>query len=254
MLLPQRTREVANELTLDDWRRSVRLRGHPDTAPQAGKSWGFGAWPDYDTTVELFGEEDGASCWYFRGRRFYCPSWAERSPLAADIRDPRFSRWNAIIVAQPEGCWRDFLAGPGTWVLSRLLRIRAAVFWSNWELSWDRLDCYTHRGWGMVAPDAAAPLFGPCPDGDALAPIELPTDNPRFADAVAACFLFASVGMRDCFLADASASEVYLATHEDYLIISLANVKSRRALLRDLWSAATVYVDDTGEAGRPDAQ
>lgn len=88
------------------------------------------------------------------------------------------------------------------------------------------LDCSTRRSWGMVVPLAAAPFFAQ----EAFRPHLLPVDGDHFADAVAACVLFA----RDCYLADVEAAEVYLAHHHDQVEVFIPDPASRERLFREL--------------------
>jgi hypothetical protein len=75
---------------------------------------------------------------------------------------------------------------------------------------------------------------------------DLPVQDSRFADAVAACVLFASVGMHDCYLADADAAEVYLAHHHDKVVVSIPDAAARGGLLRELEDAAWLFTDVSG--------
>jgi hypothetical protein len=147
---------------------------------------------------------------------------------------------------QPPGYWQDFLADPGSWLLCRLTRFRQVVAWSDRGLPWTGLDCPTHRAWSMEVPPRAAPLFAPSDGPEASRPRLLHVEDGRFADAVAACVLFASVGMRDCHLADESGREVYRAHHHDKIVASIPSPPAREALLRELEEAGWLFRDASG--------
>jgi hypothetical protein len=160
--------------------------------------------------------------------------------------EPHCSRWLELLSEQPDGYWRDFLAGPGSWLLCRLSRFQGVVAWSDRGLPWTGLDNDTHRSWGMKVPSRAAPFFAPSDGPEASQPRLLLVEDWRFADAVAACVLFGSVGMRDCYLADLDATEVYLAHHHDKIVVSIPATGVRKELHRDLKGAAWLFSDVSG--------
>ena len=63
---------------------------------------------------------------------------------------------------------------------------------------------------------------------------------------MAACFLFASVGLRDCYLADAEGSEVYLAHHHDKVVVSIPDAVAWKALVQEITDAAWLFEDVSG--------
>ena len=155
--------------------------------------------------------------------------------------EPHRTRWLELVSQQAPGYWQDFLAGPGSWLLSRLARFSRIVAWSDRGLPWNELDCPIHRNGGMAVPAAAAPLFAPAAGPEAARHRLLSASDERFTDAVAACVLFASPGMRDCYLADADATEVYLAHHHEKVVVSIPEVEARRKLLQELEEAAWLF-------------
>jgi hypothetical protein len=70
--------------------------------------------------------------------------------------------------------------------------------------------------------------------------------DERFADVVAACFLFASVGTRDCYLADADGMEAYLAHHHDKVVVSIPDGEVRDVVVREITEAARLFEDVSG--------
>jgi len=94
----------------------------------------------------------------------------------------------------------------------------------------------------------ASRAWGP----EACQPRLLAVDDGRFADAVAACLLFASVGMQDCYLADAGAAEVYLAHHHDQIVVSIPDVSARENLLKEDPEAGWLFAEVSGFASSTD--
>jgi len=103
-----------------------------------------------------------------------------------------------------------------------------------------------HHGWGMQVPSRAVSLFPACPGSDASQPCLLTVDDDRFADAVAACVLFASVGHRDCYLADMEATEVYDIDDDDTTFVSIRAMSGRETLLQELRRASSVFREVSG--------
>jgi hypothetical protein len=162
-----------------------------------------------------------------------------------DCPRPHRDRWVELLAVQSEGYWRDFLAGPGSWLLSRLARFHEVVAWADRGLPWDLLDRTINQDWGVVTPVEAMRFFAA--DGpEASVPRRLSVDEERFADAVAACVLFASVGYRDCYLADNDAADVYLVHHHEKVVVSLPDGGAREELLNELRGAPWLFNDVSG--------
>jgi hypothetical protein len=105
----------------------------------------------------------------------------------------------------------------------------------------------------MDVPAEAAPFFGTTTGPESHLPRLIPAGDRKFADAVAACLLFASVGMRDCYLADGAGAEVYLAHHHDEIFVCIPNAGAREALLRELAEAPWLFADVSGYGSSIDA-
>jgi hypothetical protein len=239
-------------LTLDTWRAQLQARGHclRECGRQTGT--GFYVWPDPDTIITVAVEPDPVLKPQYRQRFFLCDVEPERVFRVMGCPEQYRNRWTELLWQQPPAYWTDFLAGPGAWLLSRLADLRQVVAWSDQGLAWDGLDCPTHREWGMEVPARAAPFFSPVDGPEACQPRLLAVDDGRFPDAVAACLLFASVGMQDCYLADAGAAEVYLAHHHDQIVVSIPDVSARENLLKQLQDAAWLFADVSGFASSTD--
>jgi hypothetical protein len=133
------------------------------------------------------------------------------------------------------------------------LSSNATELWSGYGDSETEQHPHRHSGSGFCwaassEPSCASRACGP----EACQPRLLAVDDGRFADAVAACLLFASVGMQDCYLADAGAAVVYLAYHHDQIVVSIPDVSARENLLKQLQDAAWLFADVSGFASLTD--
>src|SRR5207248_10943185 len=111
------------------------------------------------TVIWVAVEPDEALLREWRQRFFLCEPDPEQVLRVLGCPEPHRERWLQLVDGQPPGHWRDFLAGPGSWLLSRLARFRGVIAWSDRGLRWDALDCPNHRSWGMAAPPEAARFF-----------------------------------------------------------------------------------------------
>jgi hypothetical protein len=202
---------MTDELTLAAWLERLKERGYPVHEPDWGTMPRIVVCPHEDigvTPEQVF-------------RMTGCP-------------EPHRSRWLWLVSRQPPGYYQDFMAGPGSWLLSRLARSRRVVAWSDRGLPWDGLDAPLHREWGMDVPSEAAPFFAPTAGPESTGPRLLSVEDGFFADAVAACILFASVGLRDCYLADTDGTEVYLAHHHDQVEVFVPDAGKAERLLGEM--------------------
>ncbi len=237
---------MRQDLTLDGWRLRLVGQGHRITEPWQPTPTGVTLWPDPDTIVTVAVEEDVTLKKEYRQRFFVCDPGPEQVFRVTGCPEPHRGRWLELVSRQPPSYWRDFLAGPGSWVLSRLARVRAVVYWAEAGLSWDGLDNATHRDWGVDVPSEAVAFFAAPGEPDTHRPRLVPVQDRRFADVVAACFLLASVGLRDCYLADEGGAEVYLAHHHDKVVLSVPAAGTRAELVQELASASWLFTDLSG--------
>ncbi len=230
--------------TLDVWRARLEKQGHRVFTPERQTATGFSLSPDAETRITVAVDPDGVLKPQYRERFFLCAPEPEQVFRVFGCPEPHRTRWLELLSLQPPGYWQDFLAGPGSWLLCRLTRFRKVVVWADRGLPWDGLDCPLHWGWGMKVPTLAAPFFATGPESNL--PQVIAVCESHFADAVAACLLFASVELRDCYLADEKGAEVYLAHHHDEVFVSLPDEGTRGALLRELADAPWLLADVSG--------
>src|SRR5947208_3242547 len=139
-------------LAYDVWRTRLERQGHRVSEPDWEAATGFTLWPDRDSIVTVAVEPDATMYPEYRERFYRCEPAADWVFCVIGCPKQHKSRWLELVSRQPPGYWHDFLAGPGSWVLSRLARFREVVVWANRGLSWDGLDNPTHRDWGMEVP------------------------------------------------------------------------------------------------------
>src|SRR5262245_8314095 len=134
--------------TLQAWRATLEGRGQ-----LAG-----GTWPQPAGQITVAAEDD-RTCYDSRAWHFLCTAPPMHALRALGCPKDHADRWLGLVAEQPPSYWRDFLAGPGSWLLSRLARLGTVVAWAEHGLFWDTLDDPTHHGWGMVVPQGAAVFF-----------------------------------------------------------------------------------------------
>jgi hypothetical protein len=237
---------MSDSLTFHSWRECLERQGHVVKESEDKTVTGFHLLPSADTIITVAIELDGTLYRRYRSRYFLCQADAERVLRLFPCLEAQRDRWLELVSCQPPGYWRDFLAGPGSWLLGRLTRFREVVAWANHGLSWAKIDTPTHRRWGMEVPAGAAPVFAAYEASGGHGPLRLAVNDERFPDALAACILHASVGMWDWYLADATGREVYLAHHHDQVVASVPSQAARHELLEELSNAPWLFTDESG--------
>jgi hypothetical protein len=237
---------MAEGLTLAAWRTRLEARGHNISEPTWQTVTGFTLYPDADTGITVGVEPDPTLYRQYRQRSFVAEPEPEQVFRATGCPELPRGRWPELVACQPPGCWQDFLAGPGSWLLSWLSRFGRVVAWSDHGLPWDGPDCPDYRTWGLEVPARAAAFFALSDGPEASRPRLLSVADERFADAVAAGVLFASPGMRDCYLADEAGTEVYLVHHHEKVVVSIPDAGAREAVLRERKEAAWLFSDVSG--------
>jgi hypothetical protein len=237
---------MAEGLTLAAWRTRLEAREHNIFEPAWPTVTGFTLYPDADSVITVGVEADPTLYRQYRQRFFVVEPEPEQVFRVSVCPEPYRGRWLDLVACQPPGYWQDFLAGPGSWLLSRLSRFGQVVVWSDRGLPWDELNCPDYRDWGLQVPALAAAFFTPADGPEGSRPFLLSVADERFADAVAACVLFASPCLRDCYLADEGATEVHLIHHHEKVVVSIPDAGAREALLRELQEAAWLFSDVSG--------
>ncbi len=243
---------MLNTLALEIWRSRLECSSHRLTEPAEGDVAGFRLWPNPDIGITVAFYEDVTLKIPYRQRFFLCEAEPEPVFRAMGCPEPHRARWLELLSQQRPGYWWDFLAGPGAWLLTRLTRFREVVAWSNRGLPWDMLAGPCSRDYGLVVPTEASPFFEPTDGPEASQPRLLEVQDERFADAVTACVLFASVYMQDCYLASVDAAEVYLAHHHDKIVISIPDPVIRGQVLQEIIEAPWLFDDVSGFASSMD--
>jgi hypothetical protein len=218
----------------DAWQARLEDRGHllavSDSEGVRSLSLEFPS----STTIVVASADNDAQHLAYQKHLFVCKAAAEQILRQMDCPQPYQSRWLDLMSQQPPSYWRDFLEGPGTWTLTRLLRFDEIVLWSNRDFDWDGVDDPLHRAWGMQVPANAKPFFPASGSLDARRACMINVHQEYFADVVVACFLLANVGLRDCYIADAGGKEAYLAVNDEMVCVSTPDAITRQELLQDL--------------------
>src|SRR5690349_18297447 len=107
-------------LRLDAWRRQLEARGHRVLNPSRETLTGFALCPDPDTVVTVANESDPTLYPQYRKRFFLCEPEPEQVFRVLGCPEPYRTWWLELVAEQPPSYWKDFLAGPGSCLLSRL--------------------------------------------------------------------------------------------------------------------------------------
>jgi hypothetical protein len=180
----------------------------------------------------------------FRRRFFLCEPEPESILLRAGCPEGIRRRWIKLAM-NVHGWWHYILAGPGSWVLSRLYRYDRLTLWGNYG-TLGRAN-YVQR---MFERESAAlrnalPASLPLRDDKDLVILRLRRRDPRFVYVLAASFLMASME-ENCYIAGDDFAEVYTLHHHDMVMASIPRVVSRHEVLRHFMENADVYEDVSG--------
>jgi hypothetical protein len=232
-------------MNLDSWKAILLARGH--RLSEESDYWpGLCVSPDPDTYITVALEQDPTLKRQYRQRYFVCEPEPERVFRVTGCPEPFGAMWLEMLSRQPPCEMQEFLAGPGSWTLSRLVRFQRLVVWARSGLVWESIDNSTIRDWGLYVPVGAASLLADPPNGDRYSPRVFGRKDNHFVAAVAACFLFPTLGWADCYLADEAGTEVYLAHHHNKVVASVPIAAARRELLDELESATWLFTDESG--------
>jgi hypothetical protein len=217
---------MAPPLTLADWRATLATHGHRIEGPDDGLTW-FRISPDVDEIVTVAVATDLTRRRPYRQRYFLCNCEGPVQILRAmRCPKPAADRWLSRLPLTSAGDTRDFLSGPGAWLLSRLARFPQMVAWASSE--------------------RAAATLGATAGFPAGIPHVFDTADERFPDAVSIWLRQASRSWLDCCLASGDGSEVYLAHPHDKIVVSLPDVDAWEALLAELDGAPHLFADASG--------
>lgn len=219
----------------------LRRKGHNVVACEghgrAGPALSVG--PDRIITVAV--EEDPVLKEPYRQRYFVCDGarLAALTGLPEEIR----GRWLGLVSRMSGGWERAFLAGPGAWLLSRVVS-------SDRVLTWVRDG---EHSWYQATVEAFCSKVGV--EGETRTVLDLIGQKRRsaavildpradwFLAAVAVSLSMTSETCVDCFMADGSCEAVYKIHHHDKIVASIPNAGLRAGAVWDLISNPDFFVD-----------
>ena len=253
---------MAKMFSLDFWRAQLEAQGHFVAAWNTVTGFSVRFPQETIITVAVYADEAWDKA--YRSRYFVCEPEAEEVFAVVNCPAPHRDRWLKIVSHQPPSDWRDYLAGPGSWMLARLARFKEVVFWSEKGLDWQELtrlsiwaaqvqlplEEMTRLGIGrMDLPLELRPFFPDAGSPESYRPQLINVDHEQFADVIAGAFLLANCGLRDCYFADTDAMEVYLADRDEKILVSIPNPITRDKLLKQLEAAPWPLKDLSGYTG-----
>ncbi len=181
--------------------------------------------------------------------RFECVPEAEKVFQVVSCPEPVKIRWLEIVkelAPRPEADYYEYLAGPGSWLLTRLVCFQEIVLWSSRGLGPYSIDDPNKNGWGVKFSPEAAPFF-PNDNGlNSLCPRRFSVLDVNFPDVVAACFPLAFDSHQGCFLSDIGGTEVYWVHSDEVIAVSIPDPKSRIKLIQELEQAPWPFHNVSG--------
>jgi hypothetical protein len=238
---------MTKAIRFDSWEALLKSQGH-DLRIEFPAPAAVRLDPDRIITVTL--EACVAVFPRFRQRYFICPDPEQVLP-SLSCPEPHRLRWNELISQQTMSYWRDFLSGPGSWLLTRLARFEHVVFWSDRGWTWPGVDDASYRPSGMQVPENGAAFFSSLSQTP-LGPRQSAVRRNDFPDILAACILLVNYSGQDCWVADTEAREVYLVNNDEMVIVSIPERARREQLLRELDQPRSPLKNVSGFAGSVD--
>ena len=240
-------------MELNAWREFLWGRGH-----RLDTYHGL-TWPDLEASLPI---PDLIGIVLCGGEFPQCPIRFECAPGAEQILglmkcpEPHRSRWLEIVKeldTRPEIDYFDFLAGPGSWMLCRVLRFKEVVLWSPRGLATHAIWDFLHADLGVQFSPQAAPFFPTDNELECMLPHVISVGHKHFADVIATCLpiAFAYPG---CFVADRSGSEVFWVDNDEGIFVSIPRLIEREKLIRELEAAPSPFKNASGLGKNVDMQ
>ena len=244
---------VSQVIAIDGWQALLKAQDQDISRCPCGTETGLVLHLDPEKIVTVALEQDVLVYPKFRHRYFVCSPEPEHVFGALSCPEPLRLRWLQLVSQQRPSYWRDFLAGPGSWLLSRLARFEDVVIWSDRILDWQGIYDATYRDPGMYFPEAGSSFFSPLRgEPKPFSPCLTAVGQRDFADVVAACFLLVNYGGQDCYVADAEATEVYLVSNDEKVILSIPGVTLRDRIVQELEKSQPPFKNVSGYSGSAD--
>ena len=195
--------------------------------------------PDRIITVAV--EEDPILREQYRQRYFVCngAQLASLTGLPEGIRE----RWLGLVSRIPAEWEKAFLAGPGAWLLSRLVSSNGVLTWvSDPENSWYQatVEAFCSRNRVAAETRVILDLIGQQRRWGAVV---LDPKVDWFLDLVALSLSMTSETCVDCFMAEGSCDSFYRIHHHDKIVASIPNAGLRTGVLWDLISNPSFFED-----------
>jgi hypothetical protein len=203
--------------------------------------------PPADVIMTVAVDEDPTLREELRNRYYLInfDNWRSLSALCSNKVGWR--EWLKIVVSTAEGPHRDFLGGPGAWLLARLQRSAEACFWRfpahggtgcegevlDWDVAWadvSRIQRF-RAFWNAMA----------------MKPQTLTLMNLDFVTLLAGSIASVEETSCDCCVASYDYREVFCIHHHEKIVCSIPDLARRKRIERqmtkrpDLFSRANGY-------------
>jgi hypothetical protein len=232
--------------SLGDLRIRLESAGHE--LVETG-STGFCVCPTPDSGIVVATHPDVTLYPAHRQHFFLCQPGAEAVLSRVGCPSTITRQWNELLVRTDGGQSRDLLAGPGAWVLARLMNYDPILIWGVGSAYWERSR--SDAQYELVESELGRRIDfrpwrnylteGTSPDAYYLSP-----QDKQFVYILAAYFLLASYECFEFYLTNASCTEVYEIHHHDKVTASAPAPESVQQILQILTGNPDLYMDVSG--------
>jgi hypothetical protein len=179
-----------------------------------------------------------------RGNYFLCKPDAKAILAIVPSSQEMSSQWTQLIDqvnAVPE---KDWLSGPGSWMLANLATSRVVYMWTVTGyphrepcLRDIAEECRECQGIGVSIEHCAPQLV--------KGPVLLQINNAQLTNAIGTLMLFARREDTNCFVTNEDCSEAYEVQHHDEIFVSIPDINRRARCVQVLLRHAELFADSS---------
>lgn len=231
-------------ITTDELRSRLLRAGQLAPEDDAEGSRGTDVWPTPETIVTVGWSLDPTLRPEYRRRYFVCRLTSGDDPSPALEDDPAFAPPGPFREAAAAGPAGDaFLAGPVRWLLRRIARFDALLFW---PASLEEGPAFLQPGLLEEFPGIRDRLPADLPGRSATGAIVLDPHNETDARLLWEAEARVSQTFFDFFVSDPECREVYRMHHHGKVEVSVPDEPARRAMIDELASRPDLIEDVSG--------
>jgi hypothetical protein len=180
---------------------------------------------------------------------FLCRPRAESILIRAGCPFTLCRQWSELLVRMHGRHSREVLAGPGTWLLSRLIKHDPILIWGVGSGYWEQSYCDSE--YEVIENELGTRIdFGPWRkhliEGTCQTTHYLSPQDEQFPHILAAYLLLSSYNFFEFYLANINCTEVYEIHHHDKVTASVPVPELKVQILKDLTANPDLYIDVSG--------